>query len=633
MQAPIQNFGMIWMILHLSLTGINAQTTPDSIYSGADAICKRHIQELVYEDAHKLVVKTLLEITVLNENGRKHTDFVIPYSPDESIKKLEATLYGADGKKIRSYREKDFTDQSVLMESTMLHDYRIKVLQVFYPNYPYTVVLETSQQINHILGIPGWMPQMDYRIGVEYSSYSFTYHDQFPIKYRLNMLDQPLRSVPKPGLTNLKWEIRNLVPVQEEMYSPDFDEQTPSLYLVPECFEYRGSEGCYLDWNTYGKWVGSLLKSRSDTNEDMEKAVKELVRNVEDEREKIKLIYKYMQNRTRYVSIQLGIGGFQPFPATQVEETGWGDCKALANYTKTLLHIAGIDAHYCVIGVDNREIKYDDFPSPDQANHVILGVPVEADTMWLECTSQQLPFGFIPYSLQGRKVLWVDEKLDAGTLVSIPQPETSYNTRQRNIHLDLDANGNATGNMETLVKGGEISWLFPEIWMPEKEKERLIKEKYMMPGFSLLSFDFVLDETGNSFASEKITMNLNQMASKTGDRLFVKSNMFGSKKNIPVKIKKRRAKLMIQNSFHHQDTVTIKIPEGYKVEHLPEGFELNKAFGNVKATYEIKGNQLIYTKILNVRHYTGQPAEYNEFVDFLMQVNKADEQNFVLVKI
>src|SRR5690606_888532 len=111
--------------------------------------------------------------------------------------------------------------------------------------------------------------------------------------------------------------------------------------------------------------------------------VKALTSGITDVKEKITVLYNYLQKNTRYISIQLGIGGWQPFDDSYVAKNGYGDCKALTNYMQSLLTSANIPSFYTLVyagasgTAKNRFVP--DLPS-QQFNHVVICVPTGKDS-------------------------------------------------------------------------------------------------------------------------------------------------------------------------------------------------------------------------------------------------------------
>ena len=150
----------------------------------------------------------------------------------------------------------------------------------------------------------------------------------------------------------------------------------------------------------------SLLEGRDVINEATKIKILDWVKEAKSPLEKAKIVYQFMQNKTRYISVQVGIGGWEPIAANQVDQVGYGDCKGLTNYTKALLDVVGVTSYYTVVYASEKRNLDKDFASL-QGNHVILNIPNEGKDIWLECTSQTMPFGFLGDFTDDRDVLVV----------------------------------------------------------------------------------------------------------------------------------------------------------------------------------------------------------------------------------
>jgi len=175
-----------------------------------------------------------------------------------------------------------------------------------------------------------------------------------------------------------------------------------------------------------------------------------LTDKLKDPKQKISVLYDYMQKNTHYISIQLGIGGWQPFDATYVATKRYGDCKALSNYMVALLKEAGIKGKTVDIraGANAASINKD-FPS-FQFNHVIACVPLDKDTVWLECTSETLPAGYLSSFTANRYAVLVDE--NGGKLIHTPKYNYHDNQEIRKIDATINEEGNLSASVNTQYK-------------------------------------------------------------------------------------------------------------------------------------------------------------------------------------
>ncbi len=608
----------------------NASFIPDSLKKNANAVIRYDSISYHLINPGKAVLTRHKVITILNEHTNGLTQMYVVYDKHSKINSFSGEILDTEGNRIRKIKKDDITDNSLVGSYTLFQDDRYLSFDGLHHSYPYTIVFDYEITYNGIVSINRWMPIPGYRVSVEKSTFSIIADNHQKINFKLVNLPQKVEPKEQENSTLYSWELTNRTVLEKEPYAPSYLEIFPVLWSTPEKFEYQGTSGEFKSWESFGKWEQNLLEGRQEISEKTKKEVKELTQNATTDKEKTELIYKYFQNKTRYISIQLGIGGWQPFPASVVDEVGYGDCKALSNYMVALLKTVGIKSIYTVIGNGDSKIMFPDFPSMGQANHVIVCVPFEKDTTWLECTSQEYPFGYIGSGNNDRYALLITE--EGGKLVKTPSLGKEVNLQIRNADVNLDANGNANATVSTEFSGLQYSnrhFILSE----SKEEQKKWYLKNMEFNTPKLNSFGVSEKTENFPAiKEELDLFLPSYSIASGGRLFLRPNLMNSFSRPPAKVKNRKFPFEREFAYTDIDSVTYTIPEGFVLESAMENTSLKNEFGEYDIKVEINGNELIYMRkvVMNKGYW---PAEkYDTFRTFYAQMYKLDQGKVVFVK-
>lgn len=455
-----------------------------ALVTGASAVKRYELIRFDIKDPSSAVYYYKRAVTILNENGDDQAGWSEGYDKYNTIRSIDATLYDAQGKKIRVLKKAEISDVTGNSESSLADDNRIKRHNFYYKIYPYTVEYEVEIKQNQLMFIPTWIPIEDEDFSVEKSIFEISCPADYKIRYKaFNYNNEPAISGTNAKL--YRWEAKNLTAIKDEYACPEWRKITPTVVVGATNFEIDGYKGNMADWKEFGKFVYSLKQNRDKLPEGVKATVHELTDNVTDVKKKIELLYHFMQQNTRYISIQLGIGGWQPFDAEYVATKKYGDCKALTNYMYSLLKEANIPSVYTLVraGGANRAI-FDDFPA-QQFNHVILSVPLAKDTVWLECTSQTLPAGYLSGFTSNRYALMIKE--DGGSLVKTPRYSFKDNLQVRKINGVLDENGKLNADIVTAYYGQQQDELFDMInSYSKKEQLEYLKKEIDLPNYDIL---------------------------------------------------------------------------------------------------------------------------------------------------
>lgn len=337
-----------------------------------------------------------------------------------------------------------------------------------------------------------------------------------------------------------------------------------------------------------------------------------------------------MQNRTRYVSIQLGIGGWQPFDAQTVNKNGYGDCKALSNYMFALLKAVNIKSHYAIVfaGTDEQNIDVT-FPS-NQFNHAILCIPAPKDTIWLECTSQTAPFGYIGSFTDNRNVLLITP--EGGKIARTTKYTGKNNIKSSISFIKIDDSGNASGKSEISYKNIFFDQVSSMIGLTFDEMRKSLKAKMEYSNIEFSEIQYSMEKKRFPQATEKIDFTLKNYASVSNQRLFLPLNFIKKEEITLKKSENRKTDFTCPLFGIEKDSLVFEIPENYTPEYLPEKIKIETEFGSYETDIKFENNKLYYFRktIFEKKKYKAE--KYNDFIDFMIIINKKDNEDAVFIK-
>ena len=566
-----------------------------------------------YEILHSQEVK----VTVLHEEGLKHAQILLPYDDLTKIESFSGTVRDpVTGKMIQKIRLKDLHDRSWIADFSVFEDNRLKYLSIHSGSFPLEVSYVVNTRTQGNFSIPSWNPSPYAHQKVVEATLEVSYPKDMGIRYLPININAEPKQLDTLGRAVLRWKEDKLAP-----YGSDFPEEDKAvLRLAPQQFSMEGYSSVMNDWQGLGRWINLLNKDKDLLPDEAKQLVAQLVLGLETDEEKVSVLYQYLQDNYRYVSIQLGIGGWMPMAAHDVYQLKYGDCKALTMLMKAMLKEVGINSYYSLInaGSTNNDLELD-FPS-NQFNHVILQVPA-ADTLWLECTSRVLPVGFLGDFTMDRTTLVIDES--GGYLHRTPDYHSlRYNQLKSTSEIILLKNGEAQMSQNLEFGGfGAIPFLQMDFQNDRTEiQKQLYSHLTAAGGLYLNNFDLkVTKENGIPTAHLTHHSNLEKFYQSTSKRIMITPNL----KQVTLDEIPNRNMLL-------EETISIKTPAGLEEENLFPIHLQDPLFDyNKEVSYQ--NGQITLNRILTL-HFSDDTTQEAKFLA-LAKIRKLDLQPILLKKV
>ncbi len=628
-------------VLQLSLCGLlsandelgrylDASTIPPQLLVGADAVVRFDSLSFTSHGIHSSTSTRTRVVTILNAAGRGFGSVRLHYNSFRRIRNLDGELFDATGASLRSLETSDIKDNPAIASYSLYEDERVKEASLLHSTYPYTVVLTYEIHNTATLNWPEWYPEWE-RASVEHARFVVAIPMPGRLRYWKNAgLEPQVAETEKERVYT--WQADNLMPLEPEPEGPASLEQYVCVKTAPDEFQCDGVKGSLSSWESFGKWYLALSAGRQTLSEKTSRDVARVIAGAGDTRDKVKRLYEYLQGKTRYVSIQLGLGSWQPYEATYVEEKGYGDCKALTNFLHALLNEAHIKSYPALIHAASPAHQFTpEFPH-NCFNHVVLCVPLPDDTLWLECTSQTSPFGHMGSSTEGRFALAVTP--DGGKLLMTPSSASTDNCQIRRTSVKLSFMGSASAGVRTTFAGNQQDRIRHALDEATPRDRRIwLREDIQIPSFVLGEADF--SNIGQKALRLELSygVEVQNFASVAGARLLFQPNIMERRTYVPPPDTLRKQPIIHSYRYLDIDSVHYALPEGYTVEALPKPVTLTTDGAEYASSITHAGpNELLYVRRLEVTATSLPREKYGSYRSFWESVVKADKSIASLVR-
>ena len=576
----------------------------------------------------KMSVQTKREVTVLNKFGEEHVSSGEFYDDNLDVKQQSAIIYNAFGKEIKKYKQRDFKDVSAVSSNDLYSDNRISYLNHTAISFPYTIVYTSEVVSNNTIFIQPWSPLGRTSQSVQKSSYIIINPKNIPLRIKESNLDSTIVNL--SSQFNLKYQASNIAAIKYEKLSPRTWNHTPKVKVALQDFALAGVNGSATNWEDFGKWqYDNLLFNKNELSLKTIAEVTELTTGVEDPMEKARIIYEYMQAKTRYISIQLGIGGWMPMSALEVDKLGYGDCKALTNYTYSLLESQGIKSYYTVVfaGEEKRDLD-SDFASM-QGNHVILTIPQKEENIYLECTSQTAPFNYLGDFTDNRNVLLI--KPSGGEVTKTKKYTFDENLEINNSIITLIANGNFEAEVVKTTFGVGYGNQYGVEGLDLKDQERYYRKEWKhLKNLDINTLSYVNDKKEKKF-QEELNISGTNYSSKAGNRILVPLSFFYVDTEETPRYSNRRYPVEILRGKTVKHHSVFKIPEGYSIESIPEATKIENQFGSFMFNAFIEGSSIVIDQKYILKDGIWPKEDYSKLREFMLEVQINTNKKAVLI--
>ena len=608
-------------------------TKADWLKDDEDAVVLRDdvIMRVFNENSAEYDIK--VAILVKNKDGDEYGRVVMRESNFREITNISAVIKDTLGNVLKELQSEDIEEMEYSFGSVFYSGKLYKFFTLNYHTYPYIIEYEYTNELNTLFLWPDWYPQ--WRVPNYSSTYKLILEEPVNFNYYQVGLDvKPVMKI-EDSDTVYTWSLQNIPAKKKEDFMPPGSKVQKAILFTPQKFSVDDYAGRTDSWDSLARWFSNLYSGRTKLPEQASNEIAELIDSVNDPLEKIDILYNYLQEKNRYVAVEMGIRGWRPQSAEEVYQNRFGDCKDLTTFMIAMLREAGIEAYPALALTRTEGDVYSKFPS-NQFNHCITFIPMKEDTIWLECTADNMCVGEIPYNIENIDVLVVKD--NGGELIKTPIKKASQNLSVTNMQGVLNEVGNLQVNISLTSTGNRKNYLNQNLVAKNQEEDITFLQNYFNDFHTNLRIKEYSSRIKNNTTRDlilEVNGSFNRFSPKRGKRIFINPAVFNritSDDRPDETIEEREFPVFHYYPYIEIDTISVSVPGNFKVDYIPENKDYSFSFGNYKSEYSFESGKIHYMRRFEISQSIIPVENYEEYLDFINKAMKADKAKYIFLK-
>ena len=476
-------------------------------------------------------------------------------------------------------------------------------------------------------------PRSSITYNIQENSKNFTYNSQQSVRQ-----DGSLTGTVTHSMRQSKVEYK------QNIYSID-KEDIPAL-KKEGYVDYLGNYQAFISWelmftkfpnspveNYSQTWDGVVSKiyENSDFGGELKKSnffeddVQSALSGITAQEQKAYALFNLVKSKVKWDDF---IGYYAEKGVKSAYKEGSGSVADINLLLVAMLRYSGLDANPVLISTISHGVPM--FPTQDGFNYVVASVNINNQTVLLDATDPYATPNFLPSlarNWQGRLI-----RKD-GTSDWVNLMPTQFSDNKTVLNIKFDDEFNLEGKVIHLLDG-YFAKSYREDYL-DVNKDSYIKDLEKNKG----SIEISNVETENSqdllkAIKETYDFNLTNAVEKVGDKVYLKPLLFLATTESPFKADERKYPIFFNYPSSVANVVNIIIPEGYKVESVPEStiLNFNGGAGSFKFVISQQGQFLRVNTEFQMKTTVYSPSDYEALKNFYNELVQKNTEAVVLTK-